>query len=144
MRPWKYISILFCMLLSGCHREEPVYTGSSNSRTIDGQLVNFVLQFDHYKETDYEGKVDPLFLILWKGSNATVTLNFDKPSIIINGHVVKASFDEQSVYLLRRDYSLERVDTDRRKVFELFIALPKTNIPTVWTEKILPKLETIP
>lgn len=102
------------------------------------------LQFDHYNETLYEGKADPLFLILWKGSNATVTLNFDKPSIAINGHIVKASFEEQSVYLLRRDYSLERVDTDREKVFELFLGLPRTNIPSVWTEKIAPRLETIP
>lgn len=144
MRRWKNIIIIFCVLFCGCHHEERIRTGPCSSRTIDGQIVNFVLQFDHYNETVYEGKVDPLFLILWKGSNATVTLNFDKPAIAINGHIVKASFEEQSVYVLRKDYSLDRVDTDRKKVFELFIGSHNTNVPSVWTEKILPKLETIP
>ncbi|HEY8665232.1 MAG TPA: hypothetical protein VIL86_01145 [Tepidisphaeraceae bacterium] len=113
--------------------------------------LHYVVQFDAVHQASSSAKGDVLFIVVWVGGKGAI-VHSDKFNRVtmINGHTIRPSYTERSIYSLQQDYTLQDLgisDDDRMHLFSLLQASsnPRPNLMSdaVWQRVITPHLAEV-
>lgn len=143
------IACLLSVCVTGCHRAESRWAGSSGGRAIPGDFTNqlhYELQGDLFTEPWNQAKARPLFVVLWiSAGGVTSSRNWENRLTEINGHRVMLSFTNRAVYALQPDYSVRDLGFAEPDLSTILDAIAK-DAPIggdLWTNALAPRLSVL-